>query len=179
MHVNLSSGNIRATWGPLSFDEICQRVPTKSILDSLAPSPDSFKQDMPPVLMHYMPWFHDSDECGTSWKCQHWKMQLDWNQLRAQKRVAAHFTPLIGPYDSADRAVIRYHIRLMQLAGIRGLVINWYGVSDTGDFPDNRIASDTIVDVATELGDYMHQPLSLYIYIYRYLHIHFYIDVYI
>jgi len=106
----------------------------------------------PPVLMHYMPWFEFNDRCDKKYKCQHWKMKKKWEDLEASNRVAAHYTPLIGPYDSADKKVIKYHLKLMQAAGVRGIVINWYGTSNIYDFPRNRIASDAIVDVATEVG---------------------------
>jgi hypothetical protein len=47
--------------------------------------------------------------------------------------VAAHARPLIGPYDSADPAVIAYQVALMKAAGIDGAIIDWNG---PGGFPD-------------------------------------------
>jgi len=82
----------------------------------------------------------------------HWKMKLNWAELMKTNKVAAHFTPLIGKYESADPNVIEYHLKLMQAAGVRGIIINWYGASNINDFPGNRLASDVIVELASELG---------------------------
>ena len=41
--------------------------------------------------------------------------------------LASHYRPLIGPYDSGDPDVLEYHTLLLKLAGIDGVVIDWYG----------------------------------------------------
>ena len=46
--------------------------------------------------------------------------------------LASHYHPIIGPYDSGDPDVLEYHALLMKLAGIDGVVIDWYG---TVEFP--------------------------------------------
>lgn len=35
--------------------------------------------------------------------------------------------PLIGPYDSMDREVVRWHMRLAKAAGIDGFLVDWWG----------------------------------------------------
>lgn len=37
-------------------------------------------------------------------------------------RVAAHYTPLIGPYDSRDTDTISLHMDLIALSGIDGIL---------------------------------------------------------
>ena len=46
--------------------------------------------------------------------------------------ICAHSHPLIGPYDGQDPAVLEYHLLLMKLAGIDGVMIDWYGQAGLG-----------------------------------------------
>jgi len=41
--------------------------------------------------------------------------------------LAASAYPLIGPYDSRQREVVRWHIRLAKAAGIDGFLVSWWG----------------------------------------------------
>src|SRR5579862_1602537 len=89
----------------------------------------------PIILAHYMPWFEAKPaEHRWGW---HWTMnKLDpGHETNGLPDIASHFHPLIGTYDSDDPAVIEYHLLLMKLAGIDGVVIDWYGVSDLFDYP--------------------------------------------
>src|SRR6476646_1279342 len=47
-----------------------------------------------------------------------------------RKDIASWYYPLVGPYDSLDPAVIEYHLLLMKLAGIDGVIVDWYGLED-------------------------------------------------
>lgn len=101
--------------------------------------------ELPPVLMHYMPWFEKGG--------YHWRENLDWDELRAERKVASHFTAVIGPYNSCDVAVIRFHLRLMQLAGVKGVIVNWYGRREKYDFRHpNCDAADAIIAEASAMG---------------------------
>jgi hypothetical protein len=68
-------------------------------------------------------------------------MALDHERLQPEqrqggkRRIASHYYPLIGPYDCGDAAVIEYHLLLMKLAGIDGLVMDWYGLANHLDYP--------------------------------------------
>lgn len=96
---------------------------------------------LPPVMMHYMPWFRVGR--------YHWKEKLNWRKLLSQRRVASHFVPKIGPYNSVDRSVIRYHLDLMKEAGVEGIIVDWYGIRNHYDFKSNRLAADAIIEEAS------------------------------
>jgi hypothetical protein len=51
-----------------------------------------------------------------------------------EREIASWYYPLIGPYDSADPAVLEYHVLLMKLAGIDGVIVDWYGSADYFDY---------------------------------------------
>lgn len=51
-----------------------------------------------------------------------------------RRQVASHYYPLAGPYDSGDPAIIEYHLLLMKLAGIDGIIVDWYGLTDLHDY---------------------------------------------
>lgn len=86
------------------------------------------------ILVHYQPWYQaKSPQTPWGW---HWTMnKYDPEQINGGKReIASHLYPLIGPYDSADPDVLEYHLSLMKLAGIDGLIIDWYGLQDFHDY---------------------------------------------
>jgi len=99
--------------------------------------------------MHYMPWF--SLERQNS----HWTMQLFeqdnfylYDRYLQRGKVAAHYTPLIGPYSSTDTDTIRLHLQLMKLSGISGVIVNWYGVN-SGALLE---ASNLVIQEASRTG---------------------------
>jgi hypothetical protein len=101
------------------------------------------------VLMHLMPWF-DLGPQNT-----HWTMQLTeqdgmylYDRYQTTGRVAAHYTPLVGVYDSKDTDVIDLHLDLMKQAGVDGIALNFYGTSGLRDYGKLLMASDAIVERA-------------------------------
>jgi len=88
-----------------------------------------------PVLVHYMPWFI-AKPYSSSWGW-HWTMNhFDPDTLTAagKRDIASWYYPLIGPYDSADPAVLEYHVLLMKLSGIDGVIVDWYGMDNYADY---------------------------------------------
>lgn len=88
-----------------------------------------------PVLVHYMPWFV-AKPYSSSWGW-HWTMSPfnpDSTNGFGQRQIASWYYPLIGPYDSADPVVLEYHVLLMKLAGIDGVVADWYGQDNFLDY---------------------------------------------
>jgi len=81
-----------------------------------------------------MPWFEAKPKShGWGW---HWTMDT-FNPDRTKngrRQIAAHYYPLCEPYDSGDPAVIEYHLLLMKLAGIDGVIVDWYGHEDFLDY---------------------------------------------
>jgi hypothetical protein len=110
-------------------------------------APTSSSMALPPVLAHVMPWFW-CDGASAGW---HWKMDRGFT-FKQDGRVAAHVTPLVGPYTSSDRKTVQMQVELMQCCGIRGMIINWYGTQDAKDFKANREAADVLVDECSKAG---------------------------
>ncbi|MEM6470638.1 MAG: glycoside hydrolase family 71/99-like protein [Planctomycetota bacterium] len=87
------------------------------------------------VLAHYMPWY-EAPPAGKKWGW-HWTMNhfdpenVDQNNRRS---VASKFFPIIGTYDSGDRDVLECHLLMMKVAGIDGVIVDWYGRSDVRDY---------------------------------------------
>jgi glycoprotein endo-alpha-1,2-mannosidase len=105
------------------------------------------------LYMHYMPWFHSKDFSGY-WG-SHWRMNNKNPEVilpNGNREIAAHYYPLIGPYDSADPDVIDYHLLLMKYAGIDGILIDWYGSFDVLDYGSNLENSNAIIQGINRVG---------------------------
>src|SRR5258706_6853533 len=88
-----------------------------------------------PVMVHYMPWFVAKPYSG-SWGW-HWTTNYynpDSTNSAGQRQIASWNYPQIGPYDSADPVVLEYHVLLMKLAGIDGVIADWYGQDNYNDY---------------------------------------------
>jgi hypothetical protein len=101
------------------------------------------------VYVHYMPWFAGpinptATGTGYTWGF-HWTSDgsganpntftnvTDYTGATVSVRnVDAHYHPLIGPYDETDPYVDEYHLLLMKLSGIDGVMIDWYGLGGDG-----------------------------------------------
>jgi hypothetical protein len=107
------------------------------------------------VLMHYMPWYQTPDVSGrwgehwTGWSKQHNPDALDEN---GQPDIWSHYRPLIGLYDSADEAVLECQLLQMKLAGIDGVIADWYGIARAADYPPIHAATQKLFAKAGELG---------------------------
>lgn len=55
-----------------------------------------------------------------------------------QRKIASHYTPLIGPYDSNDPDALEYQALLMKYSGLDGAIIDWYGREDVYDYATNH-----------------------------------------
>lgn len=85
----------------------------------------------PLLLIHVMPWFEINDgEWGF-----HWKMNRSTEELKSKGRVASHYRPLIGAYDSLDPAVVELQTLWMRTAGFDGVLADWYGLQPQWDYP--------------------------------------------
>src|SRR5579859_1780268 len=81
-----------------------------------------------PVLAHYMPWYVAppySGNWGWHWTMNHFNPTTYASS--GERQIASWYYPAIGPYDSADPAVLEYHVALMKLAGLDGVIVDWYG----------------------------------------------------
>ena len=105
------------------------------------------------LYMHYMPWFEGKEYSGY-WG-SHWRMankNPDNMDSEGKREIAAHYYPLIGPYDSGDPDVIAYHLLLMKYAGIDGVLIDWYGSHKVLDYAANLDNSNALIAALDTIG---------------------------
>jgi hypothetical protein len=110
-----------------------------------------------PVYMHYMPWFDSPLSLGGNSWGWHWTMNNknpnNIDPVSGKREIASHYYPLIGPYASNDPDVLEYHLLLMKLSGIDGVLIDWYGKQGSnGDIGNLLKNSNAIVDAAEKFG---------------------------
>ncbi len=109
----------------------------------------------PHLLMHYMPWFQveagpgQSKQTWTHWRWDGPGPKHDPAQRRADglRDVASVYYPLIGPYNTWSRAVVRYHLETIKAVGVQGLVVDWYGPDS---YTDQQVPQ--ILDEAQRVG---------------------------
>ena len=106
----------------------------------------------PLILAHYMPWF-EAKPASSHWGW-HWTMNaFDPEKIEnGYPQIAAHFHPLIGPYDSGDPHVLEYHLLTMKLAGIDGVIVDWYGLQDFRDYALLHRNTIKLVEQVERLG---------------------------
>jgi hypothetical protein len=119
----------------------------------LAAQPTAPVAGKPPrILAHYMPWF-TAKPFSPVWGW-HWTMGAfdPEGKNGGPRALASHYRPIIGPYDSGDPDVLEYHVLLMKLAGIDGVVIDWYGTIDYLDYALNHRNCTSFVEQAAKIG---------------------------
>ncbi|MBC7487050.1 MAG: T9SS type A sorting domain-containing protein [Cytophagaceae bacterium] len=110
------------------------------------------------VYMHMMPWFDGPMTLGANNWGYHWKMQkmnpnIIVDPATGKRQIASHYYPLTGPYDSSDPDIIDYQMLLMKLAGVDGVLIDWYGTAgNVGDIGSNLRNSNAIVNGTAPSG---------------------------
>jgi hypothetical protein len=106
-----------------------------------------------PVMVYYMPWFTAKPYCD-SWGW-HWTMNHfnpDIVNAAGERQIASWYYPLIGPYDSSDPAVLEYHVLLMKLAGVDGVIVDWYGSANFLDYGANNEATVKLFQFTRKAG---------------------------
>ena len=105
------------------------------------------------VLAHYMPWYATkavSGEWGWHWTMNHFDPeQLDWE---GQRKAASHDYPLIGLYDSNDEQALECQVLLMKIAGLDGVIIDWYGTSPINDHAINHRHTEQLIPWLRKAG---------------------------
>src|ERR1700744_4631707 len=105
------------------------------------------------VLVYYMPWFNAkpySHDWGWHWTMDHFNP--DTTNALGQRQIASWYYPLIGPYDSCDPAVLEYHVLLMKLSGIDGVIVDWYGAANFMDYRNNNLATLKLFQFTRQAG---------------------------
>lgn len=98
------------------------------------------------VFAHYLPWY---DSSGISFPIRTgWCYTGASNEYDCSDITIKHYsnTPLIGEYSMLDRDVIEYHLLLMHISGIDGIILNINPESDV-----QRTISILILDVIIEM----------------------------
>jgi len=106
-----------------------------------------------PVLVYYLPWYAArpfSPDWGWHWTMGHF--EPDRLNASGDREVASWYYPLIGPYDSADPVVLEYHVLLMKLAGIDGIIVDWYGSTEFYDYAAVNRNSTRLFEIARRAG---------------------------
>jgi len=86
-------------------------------------------------MVHYMPWYQTpsgSAAWGWHWTMDHFNPRETDENGRAA--IASHYYPLTGPYDSGDVNLLEYQVMLMKIAGIDGVIVDWYGFKNFWDY---------------------------------------------
>src|SRR5688572_28518686 len=106
-----------------------------------------------PLLVYYMPWFvakPHSESWVWHWTTNHFNPDII--DASGERQIASWYHPLIGPYDSADSVVLEYHVLLMKLAGIDGVIVDWYGRDNHLDYAINNERTQAIFKYARKAG---------------------------
>ena len=125
---------------------VCLSVVGWSAATAAEPAPP------PKLLAHVMPWYAAKPISGHwGW---HWTMNRfdPERQEGGRRQIASKLSPTIGPYDSSDTSVLEYHLLLMKLAGIDGIIIDWYGLTDVNDYAELHRNTTLLIDMAGPLG---------------------------
>jgi acetyl esterase/lipase len=104
------------------------------------------------ILAHYMPWYEAkpaSPQWGWHWTMNHFEPE---SQAEGKRFIASKYYPLIGPYDSGDPHVLEYHLLLMKLAGIDGVIVDWYGLQEFRDYKLLHRNTKRLVSAVSRLG---------------------------
>ncbi|MGO4919817.1 glycoside hydrolase family 71/99-like protein [Maribacter spongiicola] len=116
-------------------------------------SADVIKNNTKKVYVHYMPWFYNPEQDGY-WG-QHWTMtNKNPNVIDAngKREIASHYYPLIGPYSSNDDDLQEYHLLLMKLSGIDGVIFDWYSSRDVNDYNALKKSTESFIKEIEEVG---------------------------
>ncbi|WP_165872198.1 glycoside hydrolase family 71/99-like protein [Tenacibaculum sp. M341] len=98
------------------------------------------------LYVHYMPWFQTLEVDGF-WG-QHWTMtnkNPDVKNKKGKREIASHYYPLIGPYSTNDKYLQQYHLLLMKLCGVDGVIFDWYGSRDVLDFENIKVGMENFI----------------------------------
>ena len=114
---------------------------------------DVVKENPKKIYVHYLPWFQTKDFDGF-WG-QHWTMSTqnpDIIDANGRAQIASYYYPLIGPYSTNDPDLHEYHFLMMKLAGVDGVIFDWYGSKDLHDYGLIKQSTETFIQELEDLG---------------------------
>jgi hypothetical protein len=124
-----------------------------ALLSFILAAPGASHATSKPVMVYYMPWYTAkpySDGWGWHWTMNHFNP--DTVNASGERQIASWYYPLIGPYDSSDPAVLEYHVLLMKLAGVDGVIVDWYGSANFLDYGINNQATVKLFQFTRKAG---------------------------
>ena len=107
------------------------------------------------LLMHYMPWYETPQgrgKWGSHWTGHEKQHEPDQTKEHGLPDIWSHYHPLIGPYDSADPDLLECHLLQMKLAGIDGVIVDWYGIMPEADYPQIHEATRAMFAACGKFG---------------------------
>jgi glycoprotein endo-alpha-1,2-mannosidase len=106
------------------------------------------------VMAHYLP-IYQSKEVSGYWG-PHWTMQNcnpDKVAANGRRETCTSEYPIIGAYDSNDKDVLEYHVLLMKLSGIDGVIFDWHAIHDYWPvIPRFRSAVESMIPLLEKAG---------------------------
>lgn len=105
------------------------------------------------VMAYYMPWYGakpHNENWGWHWTMDHFNP--DRINAVGEREIASWYYPVIGPYDSSDPTVLEYHVLLMKLAGVDGVIVDWYGSANYLDYALNNQATLRLFEFTRKAG---------------------------
>ena len=107
------------------------------------------QEQQPLVMAHYMPWFQ---RYGFHWT--QGGVRFDPTQVFPDGRanLATHYYPLTGNYDTTDPVLLEYHLALMKMAGIDGVLFDWYGITDGIDYRHIHESTVAMIELIRHRG---------------------------
>jgi hypothetical protein len=124
-----------------------------ALLAFILAAPTASRAAAKTVMVYYMPWYTAkpySDGWGWHWTMDHFNP--DTVNASGERQIASWYYPLIGPYDSSDPAVLEYHVLLMKLAGVDGVIVDWYGSASFLDYGLNNQATMKLFQFSRKAG---------------------------
>jgi len=120
-----------------------------------AEGPPSRTEKRPLVLVHYMPWYEAppvSPGYGFHWHQGGVAFDPYETLPDGRANIAASHYPLTGPYDSLDPKILDYQTALMRLAGVDGVIFDWYGIDDVLDYGSIHRATLSMISALKRAG---------------------------
>ncbi len=111
----------------------------------------------PMLFANYYTWYSTNTGPNQTWT--HWVRHPVADEMNKEAKrtgkvaerleptdIASVFWPLVGPYSSNDKEIVRWHIRLAKAAGIDAFMVDWWGPQGWGLVPGlTRISFEEVV----------------------------------
>ncbi len=107
------------------------------------------------LLMHYMPWYETPavrGQWGAHWTGHNKEHDPEVIKENGLPDIWSNFHPLIGLYDSTDPDVLECQLLQMRLAGVDGVIVDWYGTHPSADYPAIHEATKAMFEACGKFG---------------------------